>query len=46
MKHRYDPVVTQVTKLIMQDGKLSVAQRVWSPYLLRIPIRSKADADQ
>ena len=31
MKHRYDPVVTQVTKLIMQDGKLSVAQRVWSP---------------
>lgn len=30
MKHRYDPVVTQVTKLIMQDGKLSVAQRVWS----------------
>lgn len=28
LKHRYDPVVEQVTKLIMRDGKLSVAQRV------------------
>lgn len=28
MKHRYDPVVTQITKLMMKDGKLSVAQRV------------------
>lgn len=25
--HRYDPVVTQVTNLLMQDGKKSVAQR-------------------
>lgn len=30
MKHRYDPVVEQVTKLIMKDGKLSIAQRVRS----------------
>lgn len=28
MKHRYDTVVTQVTNLIMKDGKKSVAQRV------------------
>ena len=28
MKHRYDPVVEQVTNLIMQHGKKSVAQRV------------------
>ena len=28
MKHRYDPVVQQVTNLLMRDGKLSKAQRV------------------
>ena len=28
MRHRYDPVVEQVTKLIMEDGKLAAAQRV------------------
>lgn len=28
MKHRYDPLVTQVTNLLMRDGKKSVAQRV------------------
>lgn len=28
LKHRYDPVVQQVTNLLMRDGKLSVAQRV------------------
>lgn len=28
LKHRYDPVVEQVTKLLMQHGQLSVAQRV------------------
>jgi small subunit ribosomal protein S7 len=28
LKHRYDPVVDQVTKLLMKHGKLSVAQRV------------------
>lgn len=28
LKHRYDPVVEQVTNLIMQHGKKSVAQRV------------------
>ena len=28
LKHRYDPVVEQVTKLIMQHGELSIAQRV------------------
>ncbi|KAK3381623.1 ribosomal protein S7 domain-containing protein [Podospora didyma] len=27
MKHRYDPVVLQITKLLMRDGKLSKAQR-------------------
>ncbi|TKA79957.1 hypothetical protein B0A49_02175 [Cryomyces minteri] len=27
MEHRYDPVVAQVTNLLMRDGKLSVAQR-------------------
>lgn len=30
LKHRYDPVVNQVTNLIMQHGKKSVAQRVCS----------------
>lgn len=30
LKHRYDPIVKQVTGLIMQHGKLSVAQRVRS----------------
>lgn len=28
VKHRYDPVVEQVTNLLMQHGKKSVAQRV------------------
>lgn len=28
VKHRYDPVVDQVTNLLMQHGKKSVAQRV------------------
>lgn len=28
MKHRYDSVVSQITRLLMQDGKLSKAQRV------------------
>ncbi len=30
-KERYDPVVNQVTKLIMEHGKLSAAQRVSPP---------------
>ena len=30
LKHRYDPVVHQVTNLLMEDGKLSKAQRVRS----------------
>lgn len=29
-KYRYDPVVAQVTNLLMKDGKKSVAQRVGS----------------
>jgi small subunit ribosomal protein S7 len=29
-KYRYDPIVDQVTNLLMKDGKLSVAQRVCS----------------
>lgn len=28
LKHRYDPIVEQVTNLMMRDGKKSVAQRV------------------
>ena len=28
VKHRYDPVVEQVTNLLMRHGKKSVAQRV------------------
>jgi small subunit ribosomal protein S7 len=31
LKYRYDPVVTQVTNLLMKHGKKSVAQRVSSP---------------
>lgn len=30
LHHRYDPVVSQVTNLLMRHGKLSVAQRVGS----------------
>jgi small subunit ribosomal protein S7 len=43
LKHRYDPVVEQVTKLIMRHGKLSVAQRV-SLSILSFPIPSSANA--
>ena len=28
LKHRYGPVIHQVTNLLMRDGKLSKAQRV------------------
>lgn len=28
LKYRYDPIIKQVTGLLMQDGKLGVAQRV------------------
>lgn len=31
LKRRYDPVVEQVTKSIMRDGKLSIAQKVRTP---------------
>ena len=30
LKHRYDPVVSQVTHLLMKHGKKGVAQRVGS----------------
>src|SRR3954466_14229888 len=30
LKYRYDPIVLQVTNLLMKDGKKSVAQRVGS----------------
>lgn len=33
LKHRYDPAVEQVTKLLMRHGKLSIAQRVGSSIL-------------
>jgi hypothetical protein len=28
LKHRYEPIVDQFTKLIMRDGKLATAQKV------------------
>lgn len=31
MKQRYHPVLEQLTRLLMRDGKLSVAQRVCRP---------------
>ena len=34
LKHRYDPVVQQVTNLLMQHGKLSVAQKVRSSCII------------
>jgi small subunit ribosomal protein S7 len=37
IKHRYDPVVLQVTNLLMKDGKKSVAQRVGSSVSLLSP---------
>ena len=39
LKHRYDPVVHQVTNLLMEDGKLSKAQRVRPsvPLLMKRP---------
>lgn len=33
LKHRYDPIIHQVTNLLMQDGKLSKAQRVRPTWL-------------
>jgi hypothetical protein len=33
-KYRYDPLIAQVTNLLMKDGKLSVAQRVGSSVFL------------
>jgi small subunit ribosomal protein S7 len=42
LKYRYDPVVSQVTNLLMRHGKKSVAQRVGSSvlffYFLRRPV--------
>ena len=29
MKHRYDPLIEQMTNLLMRDGKKATAQRVW-----------------
>lgn len=40
LKHRYDPVISQVTNLLMKDGKKSVAQRVGSPVALRLHIEA------
>ena len=33
IKHRYDPLIHQVTNLLMVDGKLSKAQRVRSQFI-------------
>lgn len=40
LKHRYDPIIHQVTNLLMQDGKLSKAQRVRPSVPLFITSRS------
>lgn len=32
LKYRYDPLIEQVTKLLMQHGKLARAQRVGAPF--------------
>lgn len=40
LKHRYDPVVEQVTNLLMRHGKKSVAQRV--RHFLRVVFKSTA----
>ena len=51
LKTRYDPLVLQVTNLLMRNGKKGVAQRVWSsvfPSLLfsgARDINSSSDAD-
>ena len=37
LKYRYDPIIVQVTNLIMKDGKKSVAQRVGSLASLFFP---------
>lgn len=44
LKSRYDPVVEQVTNLLMQHGKKSVAQRVRPAHLhkcLRLPLQRR-----
>lgn len=33
-KNRYEPIVDQFTKLIMRDGKLATAQKVWASLYL------------
>lgn len=47
IKHRYDPIIEQVTNLLMQDGKKSKAQRVRQSVSLSFadsPIPSKAQS--
>lgn len=44
LKYRYDPVVSQVTTLLMKHGKLSVAQRV-GPLVLYFPSAVLSCAD-
>lgn len=41
LQDRYHPVVTQVTRLLMRDGKLSKAQRVRNGLLLCIHITNR-----
>lgn len=41
LQDRYHPVVTQVTRLLMRDGKLSKAQRVCNGLLLCIHITNR-----
>jgi small subunit ribosomal protein S7 len=45
LKYRYDPIIVQVTNLIMKDGKKSVAQRVGSSVSLSFPSALHYGAD-
>lgn len=44
MKYRYDPIVIQITNLMMRDGKKSVAQRVSRP--IRVGEQFDVSADR
>ena len=43
MKHRYDPLIEQMTNLLMRDGKKATAQRVWYfPFRYTVPFALNA----
>ncbi|KAI9733592.1 MAG: hypothetical protein M1834_003194 [Cirrosporium novae-zelandiae] len=45
LRHRYSPIIDQMTKLIMRDGKLSVAQRNMTEILNHLRIASPPTPD-